>query len=233
MSDYFISHLEELRKRLIVSLIAFLAASILAYFFSSPLLDFLTEPLRRFDQTALYFRRPFDAFVTHIKVAATAGFIFSTPVIFSQIWLFVKPGLYEDEKKIFASLTVISVILFLAGAAFAYYAAIPFGLHFLLSFQTEGLKPLLEVGPYFSFVVGMIFGFGILFDFPVMILGLVKLGAVNSVTLAKSRKVIIVLIFIAAAILTPSPDPVSQLFLAGPLILLFEVSLAVARLIEK
>ena len=128
---------------------------------------------------------------------------------------------------------VVSLLLFLCGMCFAYYLVIPLGLHFLLSFQTESLRPLLAIGPYFSFLIGMILAFGVLFDFPVFVVGLVQLGITDSRTLSKARKTIIVCIFIAAAILTPSPDPVSQLLLAVPLLVLFEISLLIAKRIER
>ena len=128
---------------------------------------------------------------------------------------------------------LISVALFLMGACFAYAIVTPWGLRFLLSFQTEKIQPFLGIGPYFSFLTGMILACGILFDFPVFIVGLVKLGVVKTSTLAAARKVVIVFIFISAAVMTPSPDPFSQLLLAVPLLLLFEVSLAVARAFES
>lgn len=232
MSDLF-SHLDELRRRVIVCLVVFSAASIICYFFSRQILDFLTWPLRQDTPASLYFQQPHEAFFIALKTAAFAGFFFSSPVIFTQAWLFVSPGLYEPEKKWLKPLIFISVILFLAGAAFSYAFVIPFGLKFLLSFQTESLKPILDIGSYFSFLTGMMLAFGILFIFPVIQLGLVRLGLVSTATLSRSRRIIIVLIFIAAAVLTPSPDPFSQLLLAIPLWGLFEISLLAARSIEK
>lgn len=229
----FVFHLEELRKRLLISIIAFVSATILCFIFSKELIDFLIEPLQKSQNAELFFHKPYDAFLTHLKVSGLVGLILSSPVLFSQAWLFLTPGLYPNERKLIFPLIFVSVLLFLIGASFAFFVVIPIGLHFLLSFQTEGLRPLLGIGPYFSFVVGMVISFGVLFDFPVVILGLVKLGVVKSSALARLRKVIIVGIFILAAILTPSPDPVSQLCLALPLILLFEVSLWIAKFMEK
>lgn len=234
MTADYLSHLEELRRRLIFSLIFFAVASVVSYFFSHQLLDFLTQPLRRYEAgTQLFFQRPYEAFLTHLKVAALAGLIISLPVFFMQGWLFVAPGLYAHERRTVSFLIFFSVVFFLLGAVFAYLVVIPWGLHFLLSFQTQSLKPLLGIGPYFSFLIGMVLAFGFLFDIPLILVGLVKLGVVRSQTLAKGRKWIIVGIFVLAAILTPSPDPVSQLLLAGPLLLLFEISLAVSRLTER
>jgi len=233
VNDDFLSHLEELRKRLLTILGSFVFFSVAAYFFSGALIEFLIFPLRQHQDAHLIFQTPYEAFLIHVKVAAVAGFLFSLPVLFWQFWLFVSPGLYGEEKRFFFPLIIICCLLFVAGCAFAYYLVVPFGLHFLLAFQTESLRPFIGIAPYFSFLLGMVLALGLLFDFPVVIWGLIRLGVVKSETFAKARKVIIVGIFIAAAVLTPSPDPVSQLLLAVPLLILFEVSLAVARITEK
>ncbi len=232
MSLDFLSHLEELRRRILISLAIFFAASIVCYFFSHQILDFLIFPLRRFGNTNLFFQTPYEAFFIHIKAAAFAGLFFSSPIFFAQAWFFVSPGLYETEKRAVLPLIFISSLLFIVGAGFAYQFAIPWGLNVLLSFQTESLRPLLAIGPYFSFLVGMVLAFGILFDFPVIILGLVRLGVLKSTMLISFRRGIIVAIFIVAAVLTPSPDPISQLLLAIPLYLLFEVSVVLAKWME-
>ena len=233
MASDFLSHLEELRRRLITILIVFSAAAALCYFFSHPLLDLLTAPLRRYGDVRLYFQKPYEAFLTHLKVAALGGFVLSSPVIFAQAWLFVAPGLYEKEKKVFLPVLFISIFLFLTGVLFAYFVIIPWGLAFLLSFQTESLRPLLGIEPYFSFLNGMILAFGVFFDFPVVLVGLVRLGVVRTQTLARARRSMIVFIFIAAAVLTPSPDPLSQILLAVPMVGLFEISLWVASHIQS
>lgn len=229
----YVPHLEELRRRLIVCAVFFLAATIASSFFSRQLLDFLTAPLHRFHVASLYFQKPFEAFVIHLKAAAFSGLILSLPVFFTQGWFFAAPGLYEREKRMFLPLIFISVLLFLAGAFFAYALVIPWGLQFLLGFETESLKPMLTSGPYFSFITTMLFAFGVLFDFPLVVVALTALGIVKVATLARIRRFVIVGIFIVAAILTPSPDPVSQLLLAVPLCLLFEISLLVGRFFEK
>lgn len=227
-------HFEELRRRFLFSFWAFLAATIVSYFFSSQLLNLLTQPLKTYDpQVSLFFQKPYEAFLTHIKIACTAGFVISCPVIFSQAWSFLTPGLYDREKKMILPLILTTTALFLFGVWFGYRWVIPWGIHFLLSYQTEMMKPLLGVGPYFSFLISMLLAFGILFDFPVVIIGLVKLGIVETQTLASMRKGIILTIFIVAAVLTPSPDPVSQLLLAIPLWILFELSLLIAGVIER
>lgn len=233
MFPEFASHFEELRRRLIVCLLAFVLASVAAYFFSAQILDFLTRPLELSEGVQLYFHKPYEAFVIRIKAAALTGGVLCLPLFFLQAWLFTAPGLYEREKRLLAALTGCSVAFFVFGAAFAYQLVIPWGLRFLLSFQTPEMKALLGVDPYFSFLASMVVSFGLVFDFPVVIVGLTKLGILKSRTLAKARKGFVVGILILAALLTPSPDPVSQLALAIPLWILFEVSLGVSRWTER
>lgn len=218
---------------MIVCFTAFALASGFAAFFSSQILNLLTQPLGFSEDVQLYFHKPYEAFVTHIKAAALVGFVSCLPVFFVQGWLFVAPGLYAREKRVLAALTGFSVLFFILGAAFAYFLLIPWGLQFLLSFQTPEMKALLGVDAYFSFLASMVISFGLAFDFPVAILGLTRLGILQSRTLAKTRRVFFVGVLILAAALTPSPDPVSQLALALPLWILFEVSLALSRWTEK
>ncbi len=225
--DY-IPHLEELRKRIFICLGVFLAASLTAYFFSKQLLEIFTWPLRLYHSESLVFQKPYEAFLIHLKVAAFTGFVASLPVTLTQLWLFITPGLYKKEKQVFLSVAAISICLFWIGVLFSYFLVIPWGLRFMLEFQTPSLVPMLSAGPYFSFVIGMMLAFGVLFDFPVILVGLVELNVLHTSWLAQSRRAVIVMIFIAAAILTPSPDPLSQLLLAVPLWLLFEISLWIA-----
>ncbi len=230
----FVPHLNELRRRLLLCFTVFLIASGISYFYSHAIFDFLTQPLRQGVYPArLFFQKPYEAFLIQIKVAAFSGFLLAAPVIFTQLWFFIAPGLYEKEKRVFVPVILISIILFWAGVIFCYAFVIPWGLSFMLGFQTETLKPMLAVGPYFSFLIGMMISFGVLFDFPVFLVGIVELGLIQTKTLAKSRRPIIVVIFIIAAILTPSPDPLSQTLLALPLLFLFEISLWIAARREK
>lgn len=228
----FLTHLEEFRKRLISSLFFFLLACILSFFFTRPILDFLMAPIQKIEGVEIIFQKPYEAFAVHLKTALLSGLFLSLPVLFYQLWLFVAPGLYDKEKRFLFPVILISVLLFLAGAFFAYGFVVPWGLAFLLSYQTETLRPLLSIGSYFSFLTGMILAFGVLFEFPLAVIGLVGFGVVKTRSLAAARKGILVGIFIAAAILTPSPDPFSQILLAIPLWLLFEISLGIAGAIE-
>jgi len=227
----FLDHLEELRRRLLVSLTAFGIFSAASCFFSKSLVEFLTFPLRQLDlvNQDLYFTAPYEAFLVHLKVSLLTGLLAGSPVLFYQLWGFVAPGLHRRERALVLPLTLLSVFLFLAGAAFAFFVVVPTGLQFLLSFKTYSIQPLLGIDPYFSFLVGMILACGILFDLPVVVLGLVQAGVIGPQALRNARKGVIVSVFLLAAILTPSPDPVGQLLLAIPIILLYEVCVRVAK----
>ena len=229
----FLPHFEEFRKRLLIALSVWGIFSVLSYFFSHALIDFFTWPLQASSPQPLIFQKPYEAFVIHLKAAAFAGLVTASPVILYQFWMFLAPGLYQTEKKIFMKIFLISAALFLVGVVFAFFFVMPWGLRFMLDFQTEALKPMISASAYFSFLLGMLLAFGILFDFPVILVGLAELGIVKTEWLAKSRRGMVVLIFITAAILTPSPDPLSQILLALPLWGLYEISLAIARRREK
>ena len=224
----FLEHLEEFRGRLLIILAAIGAFSAAAWFFSKPLIEFLALPLAELGEGELYFQAPYDAFLVHLKVSILAGLLLATPVLFTQLWLFAAPGLHQREKKILFPLVLISVFLFLAGAAFAFWGIVPFGLRFLLSYQTHSLRPLLSASSYFSFLIGMILASGITFDLPVAVLGLVRLGLLDAQALRIGRKAAIVLILVLTAVLTPSPDPVGQVLLALPLFLLYEACIWIA-----
>ena len=228
LSD-FLSHLEEFRRRLFIILAAFALAAAAGFFYSGPLLSFLLYPIRDFYAQGLVFHKPQEAFLIHVQVALMAGVFFSSPVFFIQVWRFAVPGLYAHERKTGAALALWSIALFTAGILFAYAVAVPWGLNFLLGFQSPSLRPLITAAEYFSFLTGMFLAFGILFVFPVFIVGAVRLGVVTPERLARSRRLVVLIIFIAAAILTPSPDPASQILLALPLLALFEGALWFSR----
>lgn len=228
-----LEHLEELRRRLLISLGTIGVLGVGLYFVSGPLLDFLILPLQGLTGTELYFHSPYEAFLTRLKVSFFTALLAASPVLFTELWLFLAPGLYRHEKKILLRLALTSAFLFLFGTAFAFWILIPMGLRFLLSFQTEFLKPLLGIGSYLSFLIGTVLASGVLFVLPVVMLGLVRLGIVSAENLRKARRVVVVLIFILAAVLTPSPDPVTQLFFALPLLVLFEGCLWISRRKEK
>lgn len=207
--------------------------SAIAYFFSKPLLEFLLLPLRglKSDYT-LFFHSPYEAFLVHLKTAVLAGVMGAVPFFIIELWLFVTPGLHAKERRAAATLAFVSILFFLLGSAFAFWILIPLALGFFLDFQTPFIQPLLGIEPYFSFLVGMILVSGLLFDLPVVALGLVKMGILKTETLRNYRKGVIVSLFLLAAILTPSGDPASQILVALPLLLLYEACIWVARWVK-
>ncbi|MBN1155769.1 twin-arginine translocase subunit TatC [candidate division KSB1 bacterium] len=224
----FLDHLDELRTRLLRSILSIFAFTIVCYFFSPEIVSFLTKPY----PDKLIFLAPTESFVIHIKISVFAGIILSLPVIFYQLWKFVAPGLLEKERKYVPLIILFSCLFFLTGAAFCYYVIIPFGLKFLLGYQTSNLEPSITIKEYLSFVTLLVMVFGIVFELPLLSYFLTKIGILNPGFMRKHRRYGIVLIFIAAAILTP-PDVVTQLLLAGPLLILYEISILVSAFVIK
>ena len=233
-----IEHLLELRRRLLWSVGAFAACFAVCYYFSTQIYGFLAQPLadilmeqgseRRMIFTALY-----EAFFTYLKVAFFGAVFFSFPIWATQLWLFIAPGLYKSEKKAVTPFLVASPFLFVAGAALAYYLIFPLAWRFFISFETApdsgGLPVQLEakVSEYLSLVMQMILAFGLAFQMPVALTLLCRVGILQVETLRKGRRYAIVGIFVAAAILTP-PDIISQVGLAVPMIILYELSILAA-----
>ena len=225
-------HLEELRKRLIISLISIALLTSVSFLLSDVLIALITVPVKQ-SVESLYFLSPYEAFMVKLKASLVSGVILSLPVIFSQLWLFISPGLYSKEQRIILPLMAVSTLLFVMGALFAYFIVIPLALKFFLGFQTTALIPLISIDSYLSFFISIILIFGIVFDFPVLLLGLISLGVVGVSFLSEQRRVIIVLLFILAAVLTPTVDVFTQCLLAVPLWILFEVSIWIGRRMER
>jgi sec-independent protein translocase protein TatC len=228
----FFEHWDELRWRLVVSLGAFFICALPPIFYSDRLLGWLVAPLVR-EVPSVYFFSPADAFVVKIKVSLLAAAVLSSPMILGQLWIFVSPALYGNEKKAARPLILISSVLFVLGALFSFYVILPVTLHFLIGMQSEYMKPLVSVSEYISFLTSMILAFGVSFNLPVFILVPVAAGLVSAKMLNKLQRWAIVSIFILAAVLTPSPDVASQLLLAIPLLILFEISVLGAVIYEK
>ena len=223
-----LDHLLELRRRLLWSFAALAIAFGICFYFARPIFSFLVQPLVQAGQGKLIYTQIFEAFFVEIKVAFFAALMLAFPVIANQIWQFVAPGLYRNEKRALLPFIWATPVLFLAGAALAYYVAIPVALHFLLGFQGDlgGVQQeaLPGVGNYLSFVMQFLFGFGISFLLPVLLMLLERAGIVTRRQLMSARRYAIVGAFAIAAVLTP-PDILSQILLAVPLYLLYEFAI--------
>lgn len=227
-----IGHLDELRRRVFISLTAVGIGALCAYFKADAILAILVRPLGEAAAPLVYFG-PTDAFVAQIKVALFAGLLAASPVVIGQLWLFVSPALYGKERRILFPITILTSALFLTGAVFCYFFVLPPALRFLMGTEHVWMRPMLSVNEYLAFVTWMMTAFGIAFNLPLAILAAVVAGVLDASTLMRYQRHAIVLIFIAAAILTPTPDIASQLFLAAPMTFLYEVSVAGAFMIQR
>lgn len=231
-----IEHLIELRTRLLWSLAALVVAFLVCFAFSRPLFAVLVQPLVAAGQDRVIFTQVFEAFFVQVRVALFGALMLAFPVIATQAWRFVAPGLYRQEKAALLPFLVATPFLFSLGAAFAYFVAVPVALRFLLGFQGElgGVtqEALPSVGQYLSFVMQFLFAFGAAFLLPILLMLLARSGILTLDQLVKGRRYAIVIAFVIAAIFTP-PDVVSQLLLAVPLCILYEVAIVAIRLTER
>ncbi len=239
----FVEHLTELRSRLVKSVVYLFIFFVVCYFFSENIYIFLVEPYadavknddisRRMIFTALH-----ETFITYLKVAFFAAMFISSPIFLTQIWKFVAPGLYKNERKALLPYLIVTPTLFLLGGMLVYYLIMPLAIKFFLSFETpaqiNSLPIQLEakVNEYLSLIMRLIFAFGISFQLPVLLSLLARVGFIDSKYLKKRRKYVIVIIFAFAAVLTP-PDPITQIGLGIPLLILYELSILSVSLIEK
>jgi len=239
----FVGHLTELRSRLTKSIIYLFIFFLVCYFFSENIYNFLVAPYaeavkddeinRRMIFTALH-----ETFITYLKVAFFAAMFITSPIILTQIWKFVAPGLYKNEKMALLPYLIATPVLFLLGGMLVYYLIMPLAIKFFLSFETTGhisslpIQLEAKVNEYLSLIMRLIFAFGISFQLPILLSLLARVGFVDSEYLKKRRKYVIVIIFAIAALLTP-PDPITQIGLGIPLLILYELSILTVKIIEK
>jgi sec-independent protein translocase protein TatC len=230
----FLEHLEDLRVRLFRSFISIFVAVIPTYFFSKEIFRFLARPLTQFmpGGEKLAFRTLTEPFMLYIKVSFLAALFAVSPYVFYQLWKFVAPGLYQKEKKYVVPFVISTSIFFLGGAAFAYYVAYPFACKFFLDLGSE-FKPMITVDDFFGLTVKMLLGIGLVFEMPILILFLAKMGVVTSRWMVKNFKYAFLVIFIIAAVITPSPDMINQTILAVPMVVLYVIGILVAFFFGK
>src|SRR3989338_3938171 len=228
----FFEHLDELRKRIIVALVAVSFGTLLSYTYSDRLLQILIRPME-LGQNHVYFFSPAEACIVKLKVALFTGLFLASPVVLNQTWIFISPAFHKREKKAVSVVTLIASFFFLSGIVFCFYAVIPPAIRFLMGLQTDFLKPMISVTDYLDFLFGMLLAFGVAFNLPVFVMALALIGVLNPRTLNHYHKHAIVLIFILAALLTPSPDIASQILLAAPLLALFEISVLGVFWVER
>lgn len=224
----FLDHLEELRWRLLKSLLAIVVMAGTAFYFREQLFLILVRPL---GDIQLHFTEVTGSFYAYLKVALIVGIIAALPVVFYQMWMFLSPGLYKHEKRVIMPLAFVSTVLFLGGASFCYFLTLPLALQFLIGFSGDLLNPIITVGSYISFAGLLLVAFGMGFQLPVVSFFLGKIGLVTSASMGRGRRYALVIILIVGAIITP-PDVFTQLLLAGPVYLLYEISILIVRLVE-
>ncbi|HAA89510.1 MAG: Sec-independent protein translocase protein TatC [Thermoanaerobacterales bacterium 50_218] len=226
-----LKHLEELRRVIIVSLVAVGIATIGCFFFSDQIMAIFTKPVEDLGYS-LYFIGMTEGIFTKLKVSLLAGVVVASPIIFWKIWRFLVPALYPHERKYILKLFPLSVILFGLGVSFAYFAIFPLAVFFLIKLAGD-VEPMLTISKFLSFTLCFLIPFGLLFEFPLVVYFLAHIGIISPEFLIKNRKYAIVGTFILAAMLTPGPDPISQLIMAAPMLVLYEVGIFVAKVTSR
>lgn len=245
----FTNHLEELRRRLMISVISIVVGFAACFNYSEYLYQWLIRPmhytikismetpyltfLKRANPTDLVFLAPAEAFWMYMKVSLIAGLVLAMPVIFWQVWRFISPGLHKKEKRMAVPFVGITTTLFFLGTGFCFLIVLPFAMNFLLNFRTESLTPMISVERYVDFCLKFILAFGVIFELPVVIVFLSRLGIVSPDSLARNRKYAVLLAFVAAALLTPTPDAFNQTLMAVPIMVLYESGILAARIMGK
>ena len=228
----FMEHLGELRVRIVRALIALLVGTLIGLPFSQKIVDWLARPVTKMNHT-LVFIAPAEALWAQIKVGLIVGIFIAAPMILWQIWAFIAPGLHAHEKKYAAPFVIIGSLLFIGGGAFSLLVVTPYALSFLLSYARPGLTPMITLQNHIDFILRFTLAFGAVFELPLALTILARVGVVNAKMLARNRKYAILGAFVCAALLTPTPDAFNQALMAGPLIILYEVGIVSARIFGR
>lgn len=229
----FVEHLTELRRCIIGSLIAIGIAFGISFYFSERILAFLTDLILIDTKATFIFITPSEVLWTNLKVSLFTAIIASLPVILYELWRFVSPGLYEREKKYALPFIIVGLVSFGLGIVFCYKIVLRYAMNFLLTYKTGNFKPMISIGAYFDFIMKFLLAFGVIFELPLIIIFLTRLGILTPEFLSRNRKYAILINFIIAAILTPTPDVFNQFLMAGPLIALYELGIIGAKIFAK
>ena len=213
-------HLQEFRKRLIICLVVVAIAALACYNYVDDIIALLSGPAGK-----LYFMNPSEVFFTYMEIALYAGILFTLPVLLYEVWAFVAPALWPEERRAVLVILPTAVILFYVGLVFAYYLVIPAAVTFFMGFATQTLQPMFSLESYLSFILALTLPFGFIFELPLIIVFLAKIGLVTGDFLKGKRKILIVIAFIFAAVVSPTTDIFTQTMIAVPLIVLYEISL--------
>ncbi|TWH48145.1 twin-arginine translocase subunit TatC [Sporomusa sp. KB1] len=223
-----LDHLEELRRRLIVVIAAIVIGSTFCYFYAAEITAFITAPAGK-----LYYMNPSEAFFTYLKVSFFAGFLLALPIVMYQLWAFIVPAMTNKERTASLLLVPSSILLFFVGLFFSYYFVLPAGIKFFMGFATENLQPMFSIGQYLSFVISFLVPFGFIFELPLFIFVMARLGIIGSGFLVAKRKMVLFLSFVIGAFISPTPDVFSQTMVAVPMILLYEISILIVKYILR
>lgn len=219
-----IDHLQELRQRIIKAVLAIGIGFTISYFYAEHLINFITAPAGK-----LYYMSPAEGFFSYLKISFVFGVLGALPILLYQVWAFLVPALTTNERTALVILVPTSVILFFTGLSFSYFLVLPAALKFFIGFTTENVQPLLSLGQYLSFIISFLLPFGIIFELPLFLVVLAKVGLISSAFLVSKRKMMIVASFVIGAVISPTPDVFSQTMIAIPLLLLYEASILVLK----
>jgi sec-independent protein translocase protein TatC len=231
----FLEHLDELRKRIVYALIAVVIGFLIACLFLTQIFNFIMLPMQAAlgeGQTLIY-TEPTEALMLYLKMAVLVGLLIASPGVMSQVWLFVAPGLYSNEKKLAIPFVLMSSFFFVTGAAFSHYIVFPLTWKFFQSFAGDALTFMPRIEPAFGLYVKLMLTFGLIFQMPTLVLFLAKMGVITAKFLIKNMKYAILIMFIAGAVLSPGTDPVGQVLMAGPMFLLYMISIGLAWIFGK